>query len=71
MGKTHKFLAGSGSISARKKFQIWASETCISSILEQKLELFWTEHMSLNFSFFIQSDNTKILYVLRIISSCQ
>ena len=63
MEKTHKFLGGSGSILPRKKFEIWASETCISSILEQKLELFWTEHISLNFRFFIQSDNTKILYV--------
>ena len=45
MEKTHKFLGGLTACPPRKKFEIWASETCISSILEQKLELFRTEHI--------------------------
>ena len=39
----------------RKKFEILASETCISSMLEQKLEFLDRRQISLNFSFFIQS----------------
>ena len=45
---------GAGSMPPKKKFEICASETCISSILEQKLEFLDRTQKSLNFSFFIQ-----------------
>ena len=42
---------GSGSMPPKKRFEIYASETCISSILEQKLEFLDRTQISLNFSF--------------------
>ena len=55
MEKTRKFLGGGGGgLAACPPGEIWSSEPCISSMLEQKLEFLDRRQISLNFSFFNQ-----------------
>ena len=59
---------GSGSMPPKKRFEIYASETCISSILEQKLEFLDRTQISLNFSFL--NSSCQLLWTIGCFSIC-